>query len=204
MCSSVVTLFNAAARAGLTIVERHEHSLYISRYPVGLDATVFGSPGRGQDLVFRNDTGHSILIKGIALKRSVTFEIWGVDVGRTVKFSEPVVTDKVDAKRYLEYFHQCPGAGGAPAAQRSVRRVPGRRHAHRSQREGRNRSPGHVPLSLQAAPRLNAGGSLQGRSRRGHADPRLGVPALGKLRHQGKRRHAGHAARRRRADAQRS
>lgn len=34
------TTFNAAFWAGMSIVERHNHSLYIDRYPVGLDATV--------------------------------------------------------------------------------------------------------------------------------------------------------------------
>src|SRR4051794_32820934 len=84
MCSSATTMFNAAARAGLTILERHQHSLYISRYPVGLDATVWGTARRGQNLVFVNDTGNDIVIKGYVLKRRVYFEIWGTPDGRTV------------------------------------------------------------------------------------------------------------------------
>ena len=35
------TVFNAAWEAGLRITERHPHSLYISRYPLGRDATVY-------------------------------------------------------------------------------------------------------------------------------------------------------------------
>jgi vancomycin resistance protein YoaR len=103
MCSSVTTMFNAAVRSGLEIIERHPHSLYISRYPVGLDATVWGTPRRGQDLVFRNDTANPIQIKSYVLKRRVYFEVWGVNDGRTVTFTDPVVTDLVEAQMYYEY-----------------------------------------------------------------------------------------------------
>jgi len=103
MCSSATTMFNAAARAGLTILQRHQHSLYISRYPVGLDATVWGTPRSGPNLVFFNDTGNDIVIKGYVSKRRVYFEIWGTPDGRTVTFSDPIITNKVVAQMYYEY-----------------------------------------------------------------------------------------------------
>lgn len=103
MCSTVTTIFNAAVRAGLTIVERHPHSLYISRYPVGLDATVWGTPRRGQDMVFINDTGNPILITATAKHHKVTFEIWGTNDGRTVEFTDPVIENRVDGQLYFEY-----------------------------------------------------------------------------------------------------
>ncbi len=104
MCSASTTLFNAAARAGLDIVERHNHALYISRYPVGLDATVWDQGrGSGENMSFINDTGHNILIKGIGKKRKVTFQIWGIDDGRTVTFSDPVITNENDGVMYFEY-----------------------------------------------------------------------------------------------------
>ena len=54
------TLYNAALIAGLHIDERHAHSFYIDRYPIGRDATVaWGS----LDLRFTNDTPHNVLIK---------------------------------------------------------------------------------------------------------------------------------------------
>ena len=43
ICSASTTMFNAAARAGLQIDERHAHFYYINRYPVGLDATVYSN-----------------------------------------------------------------------------------------------------------------------------------------------------------------
>lgn len=103
MCSASTTVFNAAMRAGLTIVERHAHALYISRYPVGLDATVFGSATRGQNVVFTNDTGHPILIRGIPGRRRVIFEIWGTDDGRKVQLSEPRIENGPEAQMYMQY-----------------------------------------------------------------------------------------------------
>ena len=100
MCSAATAMFNAALRAGLRIVERHNHSLYISRYPVGLDATVYN---RSKTVAFINDTGHPILIRGIAGRRKVTFEIYGVDDGRKVVLSKPRIENEVEAPRYLEF-----------------------------------------------------------------------------------------------------
>ncbi len=53
------TLFNGMFFAGLEDVEHKPHSFYISRYPVGREATVaWGSV----DLRFKNDTDHGVLI----------------------------------------------------------------------------------------------------------------------------------------------
>ena len=60
VCQTATTLFNNAFELGLPIQERHNHSLYISHYPLGRDATVsWGGP----DFVFRNDMKHGLLIK---------------------------------------------------------------------------------------------------------------------------------------------
>jgi len=103
MCSASTTLFNAAMRAGLRITERHAHALYISRYPVGLDATILGTAERGQNVLFVNDTGNNVLIRGIPGRRKVIFEIYGVDDGRTVHLSEPRIENLREAKKWIEY-----------------------------------------------------------------------------------------------------
>ena len=60
VCQTATTLFNNAFELGLPIVERHNHSFYISHYPLGRDATVsWGGP----DFVFKNDLKTGILIK---------------------------------------------------------------------------------------------------------------------------------------------
>jgi vancomycin resistance protein YoaR len=128
MCSASTTLFNAAMRAGLDIVERHAHALYISRYPVGLDATVYGSVNRGQNVVFVNNMSTPIYIRGIPRRSSVIFEIWGTDDGRKVKLSKPKVNDRRQAVMYYEYTNALePGAlkevyGNYDAFQSSVSR----------------------------------------------------------------------------------
>jgi vancomycin resistance protein YoaR len=54
------TIFNAAWEAGIKIPERHQHALYISRYPDGRDATV-NYPD--VDLKLTNDTPRWIVLK---------------------------------------------------------------------------------------------------------------------------------------------
>jgi vancomycin resistance protein YoaR len=103
MCSASTTLFNAAMRAGLKITERHAHALYISRYPVGLDATILGTASSGQNVVFVNDMDHNVLIRGIPGKHRVIFQIWGVDDGRTVDLSEPRIEMIREGRKMLQY-----------------------------------------------------------------------------------------------------
>jgi vancomycin resistance protein YoaR len=79
ICQVSTTLFNAAFFAGLEIVERKNHSIYIDHYPKGRDATV--SDG-GPNLRFKNNTGHCILIKGASDGITTTFNIYGTSDGR--------------------------------------------------------------------------------------------------------------------------
>ncbi len=96
MCSVSTTLFNAALRFGLPIWAWDNHSIYISRYPMGLDATVWMTDKKNrQTMGFTNDTGYPLVIRGINGPGSVTFQIFGVDDGRTVELTEPVVANTV-------------------------------------------------------------------------------------------------------------
>jgi vancomycin resistance protein YoaR len=109
ICSCSTTLFNAAARAGLEILERHNHYYYIDRYPVGLDATVLkGSSGPIQDMRVRNDTRSPILIRGVNEPGAVTFEMYGVPDGRTVSFSTPIVKNRIAARDLIVYTSSLP------------------------------------------------------------------------------------------------
>jgi vancomycin resistance protein YoaR len=91
MCSSSTTLFNAAMRAGLDMGARSNHKYYISRYPLGLDATVSITAGGRQTMSFRNDTRGIIFIRGTRIRSGgtgwVRYEIWGIPDGRTVRLS---------------------------------------------------------------------------------------------------------------------
>ena len=102
MCSSSTTLFNAALRAGLQMGARTNHSYYINRYPLGLDATVTIKGGSTTTMTFTNDMDHPILIRGFKVVGSggrgwVRYEIWGVPEGRTVSIGKPVVTNVLKA-----------------------------------------------------------------------------------------------------------
>jgi vancomycin resistance protein YoaR len=108
MCSSSTTLFNAAMRAGFQIDARGNHSIYISRYPVGLDATVWELGGSRRTMAFTNDTAYPMLIKGINANKSVTFEVWGIDDGRTVELSEPRIENIIRGGSMLEYTDDLP------------------------------------------------------------------------------------------------
>jgi vancomycin resistance protein YoaR len=81
VCQTATTLFNNAFELGLPIVERHNHSFYISHYPLGRDATVsWGGP----DFAFRNDLKTGILIKTSYTSSTLTFSFYGTDPGRRV------------------------------------------------------------------------------------------------------------------------
>jgi vancomycin resistance protein YoaR len=84
ICQVSTTLFNAVFEAGLKVLERHNHSLYIDHYPPGRDATVTGG---GKNMRFMNDTDHYIWIRGTSDGVTTTFNIYGTDDGRTVKSS---------------------------------------------------------------------------------------------------------------------
>ena len=78
------TVFNAVWEAGLKIAERTAHSLYISRYQLGRDATV-NYPDI--DLKFVNDTPNWILVGGAAGEAGITVSIYGGGPERRIESS---------------------------------------------------------------------------------------------------------------------
>ena len=82
ICQYATTLFNAVLLAGLPIVERQAHSLYISHYPIGRDATVAWG---AIDFKFKNDTGKALLIRSWVEGDHVTVAIVG-KTGRKATF----------------------------------------------------------------------------------------------------------------------
>ncbi len=85
VCQTATTLFNNAWELGFPIVERHNHSFFISHYPTGRDATVsWGGP----DFAFRNDLKTGILIKTTYTASTLTFSFYGTDPGRKVVTTE--------------------------------------------------------------------------------------------------------------------
>jgi vancomycin resistance protein YoaR len=93
LCQVSTTMFNAVAKLGYEIVERHAHSYLIDRYPLGLDAAVFDP---GADLRWKNDTDAPVFLWSWNDYTSVTFDVWSVPTGRTVTFSNAFQSRFVD------------------------------------------------------------------------------------------------------------
>lgn len=76
------TLFNAAFFAGIKLVAHQAHQFYISRYPMGREATVsWGGP----ELIFRNDWPAAILMKLEAGETGITVRFYSTKLGRRVE-----------------------------------------------------------------------------------------------------------------------
>lgn len=81
ICQVGTTIFNTVFESGLPVVERHNHSVYISHYPKGRDATVsWGGP----DFKFKNDTSTWVLIATGYSNSSLTISLYGTDPGYEV------------------------------------------------------------------------------------------------------------------------
>jgi vancomycin resistance protein YoaR len=89
ICSASTTMFNAAAMAGLQIDERHPHYYFISRYPIGRDATVYSNGSNTWDLRWTNDTPNPILIRSWTTysKSHITIQLWSLPLNRTVTWT---------------------------------------------------------------------------------------------------------------------
>lgn len=95
ICQVGTTVFNSVFFAGLPVVERRNHSFYISHYPVGRDATVsWGGP----DLKFRNDTGHWLMIDTYYTSSSLSIDLYGTDPGLEVSYT---TSDWSDARPFV-------------------------------------------------------------------------------------------------------
>lgn len=82
------TVFNAAWEAGVKIVERNPHSLFISRYQLGRDATI-NYPDL--DLRFVNDTPKWILVSSSWDGGGITVALYGSGPERRVESGEATV-----------------------------------------------------------------------------------------------------------------
>lgn len=125
ICTTSTTLFNAAFRAGMVPLAKKNHNEYITRYPAGLDATVWKVGNAKQNMTFKNDTKYPILITRTVTqdgsKRWLTFKIWSVPNGRTAKVSNLVIQNGPRAKSTIvkdptkpvgyRYFNNAPADG---------------------------------------------------------------------------------------------
>lgn len=75
------TIYNTIFWGAYEDIAHRAHSIYIDRYPVGIEATLgYPSP----NIVFRNDTWTPVTIRTSYTSTSITVELWGNNDGRTV------------------------------------------------------------------------------------------------------------------------
>lgn len=94
ICQVATTVFNAVYEAGLPVVSRTNHSLYIASYPAGRDAAVSWPY---LDLKWSNDSQSDILLLMSYTDTTVTATLYGVPLGYSVA-SE--VGDWVEGEKY--------------------------------------------------------------------------------------------------------
>ncbi|HEY3375320.1 MAG TPA: VanW family protein [Candidatus Aquicultor sp.] len=84
VCQVATTLFNTIFFGGYEVVERHNHSFFISHYPTGRDATVsFGGP----DLKFKNNFEQYTLIKTSTTTGSITISFYSTNQNIKVDYT---------------------------------------------------------------------------------------------------------------------
>jgi vancomycin resistance protein YoaR len=93
------TLYNAVFFGGYVDVEHAPHRFYISRYPMGREATI-NYPS--VDLKFRNDTKYGVLVRTSYSDTAITVALYGDNEGRVVReenrrvvHTEPVTDELV-------------------------------------------------------------------------------------------------------------
>ena len=116
VCQVSTTVFNAAYEAGLPIVSRTNHALYISHYPQGRDATV-NYPD--VDLKFVNDTDHWLLLRTWVGSSSLTVALYGTPVHRRV-VSEAAPLKVAGAVPVEEGRRSVSGARASRSSRRAV------------------------------------------------------------------------------------
>src|SRR5207249_9719901 len=116
VCQTATTLFNDAFELGLPILQRTNHNLYLSHYPMGRDATVsWGGP----DFRFRNDLKHGLLIKTTYTDSTLTFTFYGTpehrrvvaQTGPQVNWKHPGMNYAVDLSAPRGSVRVVPGTG---------------------------------------------------------------------------------------------
>lgn len=100
ICQVATTVFNAVYEAGLDVVERRNHSLYIASYPTGRDV---GVSYPESDFVWENKLPSDVLLKVTYTDSTVTARLYSVYTGYKV---ESKVGEWEEGDRYKTLFEQ--------------------------------------------------------------------------------------------------
>ncbi|MFA6039015.1 MAG: VanW family protein [Candidatus Peribacteraceae bacterium] len=89
ICQVATTVYRAALNWGLPIMQRANHSLFVTYYMkfgVGIDATIYP---KQQDLTFINNTGHYLLLQAYSRGFDAYVNLYGQSDGRMVALEGP-------------------------------------------------------------------------------------------------------------------
>ena len=103
ICQVSSTVYNAVKNAGLTVLERHPHSMPVHYLPLGLDAAI--SAGT-KDLRFRNDYSAPVILQAYTEGKNLIVNclVWNHDLnGRTFKLWSKE-TGSLSAKTYFTTY----------------------------------------------------------------------------------------------------
>jgi vancomycin resistance protein YoaR len=96
ICQVATTLYNAALRSEVKILERQPHSMIVSYVNQAEDSALSGTY---KDLKFENTLEHPIYIEGVATEdRQITFTIYGIDEraeDRELSFFSEIISEIV-------------------------------------------------------------------------------------------------------------
>jgi len=121
ICTVASTVFNAAFEAGYPIVERVNHTLRLTRYPVGRDAAIAYPYA---DLKFHNDTDNYLLLTMSYTNYSVTCTLWGIPPGYIVESETGELIEGADyPTKRIENEDMAPGQEFVEQAGKKASRV---------------------------------------------------------------------------------
>ena len=101
ICQVATTIFNSVLEAGLEVLERHNHTLYIGSYPTGRDAAV--DYPSDLDLMWKNGLASDILLKMSYTDSTITAQLYSVSTGYTSEYS---LGDWEEGRKYKTLFEK--------------------------------------------------------------------------------------------------
>lgn len=118
--ASATTAWTAAFYAGMERVQTIAHSIYISRYTAGLEATVAWGIF---DMKFRNDTPNAVFITSSTTPTSMTVSLWGTKEYDEIRAEFGKRTNIVPFKKIYDESETCLGQNGVDGFTITVDRV---------------------------------------------------------------------------------
>ncbi|HEU5014396.1 MAG TPA: VanW family protein [Roseiflexaceae bacterium] len=93
VCYVSTTLYRAVWAAGLEVTQKTGHSIMLAAFAdqPGMDAAIETS---GLDFRWRNDTSDLVYVEAGMQGSQLTFTLWGINDGRKVSSSKPVITNR--------------------------------------------------------------------------------------------------------------